>query len=155
MMAKVSKHIKFLIACLVVFLCSNGTLLAVDPKDTDGDEGKKEKKELVEEGNELTNTEKTVKSDSDKVKSANKVLIKSKENKAETKVKKTDNSKSSLVSYNFVFYLMYKFKIADIFDLSKEKNSLSVPNQSDYKALGMQIIRKVLDKVNTIDPVKH
>lgn len=146
-MAQVPRHIKCILVILVVSLCSTANLFAVDPRDTDGDEIKKEKKEVVDIADKVEGeiSEKIkVETDSDSLKSAKKIAKTHAKASNDTKVKKNDNSQSSLVSYNFVFYLMYKFKIADIFNISKEKNTLPTPAESTLRTSGSQLIKKLV-----------
>ena len=138
------KHIKSFVAVLVISTLSVGQLIAVDK-----DAGEKVSDKTVvksEPGNELNKTDKQKELNADSLQSADKIGQNSKKGvENQSKVKKSNNSSPSIFSYNFVFYLMYKFKIADILDISKEKNSAAIlPNESTFLLSGKRLVNKLI-----------
>ena len=146
-MAKFLNQIKPFIAILSIVLFVTGNVVAVDGM---GVEDTSSKLESVNPGpgTELGNTEQQVALDADSLKSADRTAGNGKKGTdGQTKVKKSENASPSIFSYNFVFYLMYKFKIADIFNISKEKNTIAVPNESSLIANGKRLVNKMIHRI--------
>ena len=149
-MANFLNHVKSLIAALSVLILSLGSVAAIDNAGIDGRASNIKTIETVnpEPGNELGKTGKRETLKTDSLKNAGKIGENAKnstENPSE--VKKSENSSPSIFSYNFVFYLMYKFKIADIFNISKENNKIMVPDESSLISNGKRLISTIVNRI--------
>ena len=147
-MVKFLKYVKALTAVLIAMVLSLGTVVAIDNTDA---KGKNSETEIVnpEPGVELKKTDKEKVLNADSLKSAKKIGANTtKSADGQSKVKKSDNTAPSIFSYNFVFYLMYKFKIADIFNISKEKNqAIKLPDESSIIVNGKKLINTFLHRI--------
>ena len=94
------------------------------------------------------NNKSVVKKDS--TKSANKNISQAKKaTKGNSEVKKSNNASPSIFSYNFVFYLMYKFKIGDILDISNEKNKVfTLPGESSVLMRGKLLLLRLIQGIS-------
>ncbi len=113
----------------------NDPMFLVENEEIDnksGDENKDDNKKDV------------VKSDSTLLKgeSINKSIVPSAEKKP-----KIEKKSESALSYNFMFYLMYKFKIDEIFNLSKRKSKVSVPTESVIYERGKYLVNHMLNEI--------
>ena len=145
-MAKFLNHIQLFVAVIFVVILSVGNRTAIANTDIDG----KASKEAVgpEPGTKFEKAGKQQGLNADSLKSAEKIAQNAKQgSKGQSKVKKSNNASPSTFSYNFVFYLMYKFKLEDIFGISKEKNSIVVPNESSIIANSKRLINSMINRI--------
>lgn len=146
-MAKFLNHIKALFAISLIVIISVGGALAVDT-GTDGKSEEVKKINPVTPAPESQTGKLSKKSllKTDSLKSSEKV-VEGKKTTSPPKVKKSDNASQSTISYNFLFYLMYKFKIADILSISKEKNAINIPGNSSIISNGKRLADKVINRL--------
>ena len=148
-MVKFLKHTKSVITVLIVVVISLGNATAVDnPGTAVNTVGK----EIVnsKSNNALNEDSKKSVVKKDSTKSVNQTTAQAKKaTKGNSEVKKSNNASPSIFSYNFVFYLMYKFKIADILNISKENNKVFVlPDESSVLVKGKTLLLKLIYRIS-------
>ncbi|MDN5216367.1 hypothetical protein QQ020_30140 [Fulvivirgaceae bacterium BMA12] len=146
-MAKFLNHIKALFTISLIVIISVGGALAVDT-GTDGKNTEVKRVKPITPISENKNGKISEKSlfKTDSLKSSEKV-VEGKKTTTPTKVKKPDNTSQSAISYNFLFYLMYKFKIADILNISKEKDAINIPGNSSIISNGKRLADRIINRL--------
>ena len=121
-MAKIPlKPISILAVTLILFCSTGFANTGIDPNNSliDPKVEKTEKDKQVGPGDKIK---------IDSVKTPEKVIEKT--TPTEKNTQQVKKQKSSTLSYNFVFYLMYKFKINEIFNLSRKSDNVLIPDNN-------------------------
>ena len=144
-MAKLAKYFSLPVLLLIFALVSPEPVRAeVDPSI----EGEKTEKAAKKPDEAVKKTEKDeLKPDSVEQVSTN-PEDGAKNTSEKTQQLKKKESSGTMLSYNFVFYLMYKFKIEEIFNLSDKKNQSEL---IDSDALLLKSKQWIVDKIQRIE----